>query len=140
MASLNSILTIKFDPDDRELLERVAAGLERGTVVTAPVVAEDESDDDNADDEDESPAFLSSTDATREIATYLGLTTSQPLASVVQGVKDLGSRCQDLEQNAVSCPFNAADLEWIRSLGRAAFAAGSSGDAVFSRLAEALTR
>jgi hypothetical protein len=124
MASLTSVLTIKFDPDDRELLERVVSALDRGSASLstdpAPVTM-----DEGGDGEEEAP--ISPSGALAEIAKYLGVEADA--ACVVQAVKDLGSDCQDLRQSAArevvhlaSTPFRprcGADVPGQRTVDQA---------------------
>jgi hypothetical protein len=147
MASLSSELTIRFDPADRALLERVAEALERanpeppcdgciddhqahtcgyswdperGTGHPAPPP-------DDEDDQDDDEPTLSPSEALAEIAKYLGVEADA--ASVVQGVKDLGSDCQDLRQagaattvHLATTPFRArcgADVPGQRTVDQA---------------------
>ena len=103
MASLNSVLTIKFDPEDRALLERVADALERANPersLSFPFVPMDPSSVGAGDDEEdeETPPSLPCPEALQEIGNYLGLSVGPVFdpRPIVQAVKDLGSKCQDL--------------------------------------------
>lgn len=94
MASLNSILTIKFDPDDRALLERVAGALERKAQPLGPDPDDDHFEEEDDDEEDENPRDLSAPQVIGMLATYLSCEASP--AAVLDAVKDIGSQLQDL--------------------------------------------